>query len=351
MLLSFASCESLVDLLDCVSLKTTKKGLILLSGSWFFLTIALMQPRANPREIEKTVHQNKSQEKSLNLDHSHDAYPSLKSKSLDIVFLLDTSASMSVSDTRVGQSRLDYAKEIIDETLSRLKGETAALYAFTSEVTKLVPSTYDHLYLRFLLRDVKINEGDVAGTDLVEALDVICKRHFKKNKKKNNVLVLFTDGGDTRLEGLEGEKRIQQESLLLGRLEGVEALNLRVFTVAMGTRQGEVIKGMSYQGKPVHSSLDEKLLENLAKKGGGKLFLSNDYSSLSLANTLIQSVNESVDWQEVNELDDFAHLRLENKQSKERRFIYDEYFRWPLFFGIILLFASLSTRLSFCPGY
>ena len=44
---------------------------------------------------------------------------------------------MSVKDTRTGISRLDEAKEIVDETVSRLKGENASLWAFTAEPTRL----------------------------------------------------------------------------------------------------------------------------------------------------------------------------------------------------------------------
>ena len=72
---------------------------------------------------------------------------------------------MAVVDTRVGESRLDYAKEIIDELVSQLDGEEVALYSLTSEMTLLVPPTNDYLYLRLMLHQVGYNEGDVYGTD------------------------------------------------------------------------------------------------------------------------------------------------------------------------------------------
>lgn len=86
----------------------------------------------------------------------------VRRKAHDVVFLLDVSASMGVKDGRLSRSRLDYAKELIDEIVARLHGETVSLYTFTSKVAQVVPGTMDYLYLRMLLRDVEVNSTGVA---------------------------------------------------------------------------------------------------------------------------------------------------------------------------------------------
>ena len=86
--------------------------------------------------------------------------------------MLDTSASMSVEDTRQKNTRLEVAKEIIDEMVQKLDGQNVALYSFTSALTPIVPLTLDYLFTRLMLQDVHLNYGEVAGTDLFESLEM-----------------------------------------------------------------------------------------------------------------------------------------------------------------------------------
>lgn len=203
----------------------------------------------------------------------------------DVIILLDASASMAVSDTRVGLSRLEYAKEIADELISRLNGQSVALFAFTSEPTPLLPPTIDYLYSRLLLRGVRINEGDVAGTDFAEALDGVARAHFRSDEKKARTLIVLTDGGDTNLEQAEGSERERQLEALLSRVRGVD--HLRTFCIGLGSREGEEIPGITYNGAPVRSSLDESFLGQLSREGGGSFLFANDYSALTLVDYLI----------------------------------------------------------------
>lgn len=257
----------------------------LLPLTFFFATLALMQPfifddfekgeggRGSPVEL------------------SEEGDSPRKKIAHDVIFLVDASASMSVEDTRLGISRLAFAKEIIDETITKLSGQNVALYAFTSEVTTICPLTMDYVCFRLRNSFIAINEGDVAGTDLLFALDIVKKKHFAGKKEKPTTLVLLTDGGDTRIEQLKGEKREEEIQLLLGTLVNGKA-PLTLFTIGLGTQGGKEIPGVEFEGSPVFSTLDEELLERLGEIGGGSYIYADEGSAWVIASQLVDAIKK-----------------------------------------------------------
>lgn len=294
--------------------------------AWLLATLALMQPRGNGRyPLESALEAAKK-------PRGKEKEAVIKRKAHDVIFLLDASASMGVEDTRTRLSRLEYAKEIVDEVISRMKGESVALYAFTSDTTKLSPPTMDYLFTRLMLRQVGINEGDLAGTNVVEAIADMRDEHFTIITPKLKTLVVLTDGGDTQLEGLEGQDRENQIRAILTLLNNAEENQLRVFTIGMGTEQGTTVPDVEYQGKPVVSSLDEDLLERLSQHGRGGYYFANNWTSLDLAEDLVKKMGEE-------------EPRLEEYKIKSRSavtrggedLIYDLFFQIPLGIAMLLL--------------
>jgi Ca-activated chloride channel homolog len=266
-----------------------------------------------------------------------------KRPSKEIAFLLDTSYSMSVKDTRQGVSRLELAKDIIEELVGQLDGEEVALYAFTSEVTRLVPSTYDYLFFRLLNKQVELNEGDVAGTDLLHMLDYLDSQHYGRFKREAQAVILFTDGGDTRLEQLKGKNREQELSLILSRLGAFKERGVRFYTVGLGSQQGEIIKGISHDGKVVRSSLDEELLMKIASETKGEYYYAGGDSTLHLARNLRDQITNL----EAKEQD--SQEKIFNKESYEgsllmsfeKRYVYQELILAAL---LLLMFCYLVKR-------
>jgi Ca-activated chloride channel homolog len=114
---------------------------LFLCSVWILASLALMQPKGNGRYSE-TGQKNLSD-------------VTIQRKAHEVIFFVDTSASMDVKDARSGETRLSFAKEIIDEVMSQLSGEDVSLYAFTSEVSKRVPPTMDYLFARIALHTFK----------------------------------------------------------------------------------------------------------------------------------------------------------------------------------------------------
>lgn len=292
---------------------------------WIFASFAFMQPQGNGRyPLESGVQGGEKKEE--------EGEATAQRKAHDIIFLVDASASMGVRDTRTGVSRLEYAKETVDEIVSRLRGESVALYAFTSDTTRLSPPTMDYLFVRLVLRDMEINEGDLAGTNLVEALSDMRDAYFSEQSPKMKTLVLITEGGDTELEEMKGESRNSQIEMLLSLIPDAEKYQLRIFTIGMGTKKGEKIPGVEDNGKPVVSSLDEELLKKLSGKGRGAYYFANQWTVMDLAGDLMKKIGE-----EKPPLEEFTVARSSGLTKGKSDLVYDLYFQFPLGIALFML--------------
>lgn len=309
---------------------------------WSLAVIALMQPKGNSRENPHLSQERLVLEEELGPGQGgQDQKVPSRKKSHDVVFLMDTSLSMSISDTRLGSDRLSLGKEIVEEVVRSMEGENVALYAFTSEVRTVVPATLDYLFFRLMLANIGFNEPDVAGTNLLNALEVVKEKHFPARQDKLVTLVVLTDGGDTRLETLSGEGRVKEIEAISSRISGAEGLNLRVFTVGLGTKEGEVIPNISFEGNPVVSSLDEPLLSTLAEKGRGEYYFANDLSALTIAQDIVRRLRTDDPIYSDDERSQNEEVLTRKTLQDEPERVYDEYFQIPLFIAVVLLSLHL----------
>lgn len=204
----------------------------------------------------------------------------------DVIFVVDSSASMGATDTRTGVSRLDSAKEIVDEIISRLHGESISLWAFAGEPAKLSPLTMDYFFVRMMLKQMDYNEGDVPGTNIENVLSVIRKEYYSTISTKHRTIVLLSDGGE------------DEPLTIANTVDQADILNLRVYTVGMGSKEGKIIPGI----KPdVISKLEPSLLQQLAEKGRGKYYIANDYTAIQLAEDVATRINNESKFEEFKE--------------------------------------------------
>lgn len=283
---------------------------IFLSMSFFFALIALMQPEGNGNYVGE----------------NKEPF-TLKKKAHDLIFLVDVSDSMLIASKTSKKTHLDLAKEIADEILSGLTGESAALYAFTSIPTKLSPSTLDRFFLRMSLRQMSINEGGIPGTDFSTTLEEISQIEFK-DPNKLKTLIILSDGGDTSLEGLSEDTRKSYLAQIASKIPDPKKFNVRTFTIGIGSSEQEEIKGLEYLGKPVYVKLESDLLKLLSEKGDGNYYNSNYLTPLEIAKKFLQEMTPENPYIEENE-----------KSDPKELIVYQLYFQIPLF--ISLFFLSL----------
>ena len=185
-------------------------------------------------------------------------------KGRDILIILDVSLSMSTND--VIPTRIDTAKREINELLEMETGDRIGLMVFSGQSDLLCPITYDYAALSFFLDSVYPNMLPEEGTNIGEAITEGIGS-FDDTEPTNKMILLFTDG-----ENLQGDYY-----LMLKKLKESE---IKVFTVGVGTKEGELIPLYNEKGEKesalkdssgefVKSKLDEKRLVEIAETSGG----------------------------------------------------------------------------------
>lgn len=292
--------------------------------AWLFASLALMQPLANghypggayARSVEAKV----------------------RLPAHEVVLLVDSSASMGVSDMHNGQTRFAYAKQLGDEFISDLNGEQASLYGFTSELLPQSPATLDYLFVRLMLDGMTLNDEGVPGTSFYDAL-VELRNHFLQAPVTTlKTVVVFSDGGDTAIESANPQEKSKQVQALMDVVGDLLKLNVRVYTVGTGTERAGTVPNVKFEGKPVVSRLNQALLRQMADAGHGKYLDANDYTVVDAAENLASEINQLSKGAQGQEI-------VNSVKIGEESLVYDDYYQIPLGLAIAALLSALYMPL------
>ena len=189
---------------------------------------------------------------------------SVQRKGVDIIFLMDTSLSMLAEDIK--PSRLGKAKFEIETFIRNLRGDRIGMVTFAGSAFLQTPLTLDHAAFLLFLDAVQVGFLPDPGTSLVQAVHLAIQA-FPQKELKYKALILFTDGED-------------HEGGIEKAIEEAKQANVRIYTIGLGTAEGEPIplkneKGehsgfkKDRNGQMVLTKLNQPLLERIAKETGG----------------------------------------------------------------------------------
>lgn len=269
--------------------------------------LSLMQPKGNQRYIQQ--------------NDSLKVLKSMRKQMHEVIFLFDASASMDVKDVS-GRTRLAAAKEIADDIVSHLDGENVALFAFAATTIQIVPMTADYLFTRLMIRQLEINEGE--NTNLKQALETVNEQFFLHSSPIPKTLILLTDGGDTLYESLDVQTQVDALNKILQPISNANDKNMRIIVVGLGTKKGGVVPNVQFNGLPVHSSLDQKVLKRISTASKGRLFLIEEQTAMEIAQEISADIAKRAKYEQSDQSERGARLD-----------VYDMYFQYPL--GIALL--------------
>lgn len=243
----------------------------------------------------------------------------------EIWLLLDMSASMGVRDENGGESRLEVAKKIAQELLRLLPGRPIRLYAFTNQTDLLVPLTWDRLFVQLTLQNLALDPTHPGGTDLVTLFDTINKARKEHLFFANSALILLTDGGDTLWEISKGEAEQKRLQTLKERLPKDHSA---LFAVGVGSQEGGLVPGVTFEGHNVQSKLDLSLLSSLITSSD-RLFLSEKYSPYQIAQELKEGIDRTLSYETT-------------EQYRPAMGVKQPRFAIPLILSILSLLAALA---------
>jgi Ca-activated chloride channel family protein len=241
----------------------------------------------------------------------------IRQRGLDIVVAVDTSKSMLAED--IAPNRLARAKLAALELMQRARADRLGLVAFAGSAFLQCPLTIDDTAFRQSVEALNVNIIPQGGTAIAEAIETALTAYKEDDNYK--VLVLFTDGEDHDSGALEAAEKAAKAGM-------------RIFTIGIGTADGELLRikdaqgGNDFvrdeQGNVVKSHLNERLLQQIAGATEGGFYL-----PLRGA-------------QAIDTLYDQGLAKLPKSQHQEK-FVrrYHERYHWPLAVAIVLLLAEL----------
>jgi len=241
----------------------------------------------------------------------------ITTEGIDIVMALDVSASMLSRDLQ--PNRMEALKKVAEEFVEDRQNDRIGLVVYAAESYTKTPVTSDHEMVKRSIRSVTYDNSVLKdGTDIGIGLATAVNR-LKSSKAKSRVIILLTDGVNNT-----GSMTPEMAS------DFADQFDIKIYTIGIGTNgfaeqpTGETFNGqMIFRNMPV--KIDEELMQDIAKKTGGKYFRATDNNSLKAI------------YDEIN--------TLEKSEIKDKRYLnYDEKFRPWLWLGLVLILLEIVLR-------
>ena len=222
-------------------------------------------------------------------------------KGVDLVIALDTSTSMDAVDVK--PSRLAKSKFELGQLIRKLKGDRVAIIVFAGTSHLYLPLTTDYEAALLFLNEIDTKIIPTQGTAISSAIQTAMTA-FTEEKDKYKIMLLVTDGEDHEGRAIE----LAQQAARNG---------LAIYTIGVGSEVGSLILvksendgRMEYKrdrdGKLITSTIDEKILRDIARAGHGKFFWfdNNRDTHLDIAEAIDSMEKKTISTHEFSEYED-----------------------------------------------
>ena len=239
---------------------------------------------------------------------------------IDIVVALDISDSMLIEDM-APENRLESSKETIKKFVEGRVSDRIGLVVFSGESYTRVPLTLDYpMYLQSL-KQVETTRNIKMGTAIGVALANAVGR-LKDSDAESRIVIFLTDG-----ENNSGT--IDPATAL----EIAKGFGVKIYSIGMGkdgqaqlpifiqNSRGQKIK----RYRPIHSKVNEQLLEQMAKETGGRFWRATTSKAL-------QGV-----FDEINRLE---KTKIEVNSYTRYAELFPRWLEWSLLLYLVALFLG-----------
>jgi len=221
---------------------------------------------------------------------------SVTAEGIDIVLTMDLSTSMGATD--FVPNRLEVAKKVAREFVSRREFDRIGLVVYAGEAYTKSPLTVDRDIIdRFIaeLEMGEITDGTAIGTGLATAVN-----RLKDSDVASKIIILLTDG--------ENNQGYHSPELAA---ELASEFGIRVYTIGVGSGQETLMPssplgGGRYTFKPTRGTVDDKLLAYIAETTDGRYFRARDEEELG-------SIYDYIDELEKTEIETTVFKRYEEQ--------------------------------------
>jgi Ca-activated chloride channel family protein len=243
-------------------------------------------------------------------------------KGVDIVFLLDVSASMQAEDVK--PDRLERAKREITDFLKIAAGDRIGLVLFAGDAFVQCPLTLDYDAITMFLSSVGVDILPVPGTDMGQGIKTALNA-FDFKSAIDKVIVMITDGEDNEGRGLQQTDKAMDKGV-------------KIFVYGIGEPSGAPIPdetgGFKKDkiGNLILSKLNEKDLRSIAEAADGR-YVRSVTGDLDLDRLYFEGIKIKTEAKE-----------LESGKIK----IFEE--RFYIFTWLAFVFLVMESLIGFKPG-
>ncbi len=240
---------------------------------------------------------------------------------VDVLFCLDVSKSMDAQDVK--PNRLEACKMAINHCIDKMNGNRVGAVVFAGTAEVALPATTDYESAKNYINLLNTKKIALQGTNLSEALyrssaalgisteDVEDENHQDTTSRTQKAIILISDGEDHAEDALVAARKLHEHGIL-------------IFTIGIGTPNGATIPDgkdvkRDKDGRPVVTKLNEKILKDIAKEGGG------EYIHAENVHASFEAIFESIDQMAKS---DFGKVKITTYESR---------YQYPLAAGLILL--------------
>lgn len=187
----------------------------------------------------------------------------VKKKGVEVVIALDVSNSMLAEDIK--PNRLERSKQAIERLVDQLDNDKIGLIVFAGDAYTQIPITIDYISAKMFLSSVNTEIVPKQGTSLGAAINLGI-RSFSPSNTESRALVIITDGEN-------------HEDDPLTAAEEAKRAGVTIYTIGIGSPEGSPVPITSggrtdflkdRDGNTVVTRLDEKVLQEIALRTGGK---------------------------------------------------------------------------------
>lgn len=216
---------------------------------------------------------------------------------VDIVFVLDVSKSMNVQDVslkNIKLSRLQYAKNIINNTILESPENRYWLVIFAWDAISASPLTFDHSTFLTFLKNVDYRNLQAQWTNLEKAVELgVMRLTWSGEESRSRAMIILSDWGDSDdstntnvIAKILKDDVITSVTIWIWSKKGWKIPNWR-------DRFGRSIY-QKYKWQYVESSLFEWTLKKIASKSWGQYLKVSDTKGFILSDSLISELEKTI---------------------------------------------------------
>jgi len=221
------------------------------------------------------------------------------SEGVDIMIALDVSGSMRSVDDKVAVSsamargayydpngnltnRLEYAKKFTEEFILKRDDDRLGFVVFAGYCYTKCPLTFDRSLLVRILGGIDFKDVNVQSTAIGMAIANGVNR-LQDSKAKSKILILITDG-------VNNAGNIAP----ITAAQVAQAMGVKVYTIGFGSANPIIPQGRKGYFVPSRTTIDEKVLKEIAKLTGGQYFRATAGERLSEIYDKIDELEKSI---------------------------------------------------------